>query len=152
MTLLYRCLFTQNFYHSDLTSLFCHTGDLGPIYGFQWRHFGAEYKDMHVDYTGQGVDQLRNVIETIKTNPNDRRLILCAWNPKGLCSHLCFHRFANDSTVQPKQQSFEPCMKCTDFCLQIYRTWLCHRVMHLCSFMLQMENCRANFINDLQTW
>ena len=58
-------------------------GDLGPVYGFQWRHYGAEYKDMHTDYTGQGVDQLQNVIDTIKKNPNDRRIILCAWNPKG---------------------------------------------------------------------
>jgi len=59
-------------------------GDLGPVYGFQWRHFGAEYKDMHADYTGMGVDQLADVIHRIKTNPNDRRIILCAWNPKDL--------------------------------------------------------------------
>lgn len=56
-------------------------GDLGPVYGFQWRHFGAEYVDMHTDYTGQGIDQLANVIETIKTNPDSRRIILSAWNP-----------------------------------------------------------------------
>jgi len=36
-------------------------GDLGPVYGFQWRHFGADYKGMHADYTGQGVDQLAQV-------------------------------------------------------------------------------------------
>ena len=36
-------------------------GDLGPVYGFQWRHFGAEYTDMHADYTGKGVDQLAEV-------------------------------------------------------------------------------------------
>ncbi|OQV17793.1 Thymidylate synthase [Hypsibius exemplaris] len=59
-------------------------GDLGPVYGFQWRHFGAEYTDCHADYTGKGVDQLKNVIETIKKNPNDRRMIVCAWNPADL--------------------------------------------------------------------
>lgn len=58
-------------------------GDLGPVYGFQWRHFGASYKDMHTDYTGQGVDQLKNIIDTIKNDPNDRRMILCAWNAAG---------------------------------------------------------------------
>nr|XP_023022747.1 thymidylate synthase [Leptinotarsa decemlineata] len=56
-------------------------GDLGPIYGFQWRHFGAEYKGMHADYKNKGIDQLAHVINTIKTRPNDRRIIMCAWNP-----------------------------------------------------------------------
>ncbi|KAL1459395.1 hypothetical protein WDU94_011380 [Cyamophila willieti] len=59
-------------------------GDLGPVYGFQWRHFGAEYKDVFTNYTGQGIDQLQNVINTIKNNPNDRRIIMCAWNPVDL--------------------------------------------------------------------
>ncbi|EXC04416.1 Bifunctional dihydrofolate reductase-thymidylate synthase [Morus notabilis] len=59
-------------------------GDLGPIYGFQWRHFGARYTNMHADYTGQGFDQLLDVINKIKNNPDDRRIILSAWNPYDL--------------------------------------------------------------------
>jgi len=59
-------------------------GDLGPVYGFQWRHFGATYKDMHTDYTGQGVDQLAECISKIKNNPEDRRIIMSAWNPADL--------------------------------------------------------------------
>jgi len=59
-------------------------GDLGPVYGWQWRHFGAEYKDRTTDYTGQGVDQLAEVIHKIKNKPNDRRIILSAWNPADL--------------------------------------------------------------------
>ena len=59
-------------------------GDLGPVYGFQWRHFGAEYADMHADYTGKGVDQLKDCIHKIINNPEDRRIILTAWNPADL--------------------------------------------------------------------
>ena len=55
--------------------------DLGPVYGFQWRHFGAKYKTMHDDYKGCGVDQLQQLIHTIKTDPTNRRMILSAWNP-----------------------------------------------------------------------
>ncbi|CAK9857715.1 unnamed protein product [Sphagnum jensenii] len=59
-------------------------GDLGPVYGFQWRHFGARYTDMHADYSGQGFDQLADVIHKIRTNPDDRRILLSAWNPADL--------------------------------------------------------------------
>ena len=59
-------------------------GDLGPVYGFQWRHFGAEYVDAKADYTGQGVDQIAEVISKLKSNPYDRRIILSAWNPADL--------------------------------------------------------------------
>lgn len=58
-------------------------GDLGPVYGFQWRHFGAEYKDPDSSYEGEGVDQLAECIRKIKEDPTDRRIILSAWNPKG---------------------------------------------------------------------
>ena len=56
-------------------------GDLGPVYGFQWRHFGAQYVNCHTDYTGQGVDQLARIVHTLRANPYDRRLVLSAWNP-----------------------------------------------------------------------
>ncbi|PGH34638.1 thymidylate synthase [[Emmonsia] crescens] len=59
-------------------------GDLGPVYGFQWRHFGAEYIDAQTDYTGQGVDQIAEVVRKLKENPYDRRIILSAWNPADL--------------------------------------------------------------------
>lgn len=55
-------------------------GDLGPLYGYQWRHWGAEYKGWRENYDGQGIDQLKNLIEGIKTNPYSRRHILSSWN------------------------------------------------------------------------
>jgi len=58
-------------------------GDLGPIYGFQWRHFNAEYSDSSKCYQGDGIDQLQEIIDTLQ-NPetrNSRRMIMTAWNP-----------------------------------------------------------------------
>ena len=55
--------------------------DLGAIYGFQWRHFGAEYDNYDSDYSGKGVDQLKYVVEMLKKDPTDRRMIVSAWNP-----------------------------------------------------------------------
>lgn len=59
-------------------------GDLGPVYGFQWRHFGAAYVDARHDYAGEGVDQLAEVLRKLRYAPYDRRIILCAWNPADL--------------------------------------------------------------------
>jgi len=59
-------------------------GDLGPVYGYQWRHFGAPYKTMNDDYTGKGVDQLKEVIRMIKEDPYSRRIIMSAWNPSDI--------------------------------------------------------------------
>jgi len=55
--------------------------DLGTIYGWEWRHFGAKYVDYLTDYSNQGVDQLRRVVETLKTKPDSRQMLVVAWNP-----------------------------------------------------------------------
>jgi thymidylate synthase len=76
-------------------------GDLGPVYGFQWRFFNAPYNDCNTDYTGKGKDQLQQIIDNLK-NPEtrtSRRHILTAWNPAQLdemalppCHMICqFH-------------------------------------------------------------
>lgn len=63
-------------------------GNLGPVYGSQWRSW--EYTTQSINYSGAGeqtvyhkhtLDQIANVIEQVKTNPDSRRLIVSAWNP-----------------------------------------------------------------------
>jgi thymidylate synthase len=56
-------------------------GDCGPIYGFQWRHFGTSYKGYSYNYNGLGIDQLENCIKLIKQDPTSRRIFMSAWNP-----------------------------------------------------------------------
>lgn len=69
-------------------------GEYGPSYGYQWRHFGKKYDDLkgqeQKDSLGtfkneyQGVDQLKNAINLIKTDPTSRRILVTAWNPECL--------------------------------------------------------------------
>lgn len=71
--------------HLDNTGLLHYKeGDIGPLYGFQWRHFGAEYNGKDVDYTGKGEDQLYNLIEGLTEDPYGRRHIISAWNASDL--------------------------------------------------------------------
>jgi thymidylate synthase len=74
----------------DSRGLAYEAGNCGPIYGFQWRHWGVDIKEMmesgrynadELDDSIGGYDQLSNVIETLKTDPYDRRMVVSCWNP-----------------------------------------------------------------------
>lgn len=87
-------------------------GDLGPVYGFQWRHFGAKYETAESDYEGKGVDQLAQVIDKIKNEPFDRRIILSAWNPKDMelmalppCHMFAQFHVSNPSTSKSERDT-----------------------------------------------
>ena len=56
-------------------------GDAGPVYGFNFRHYGAKYIDCDTDYKGQGYDQVAEVIRLIKEEPGSRRILINLWNP-----------------------------------------------------------------------
>ena len=67
-------------------------GDIGPMYGFQWRHYGAEYKGCDHDYMNQGIDQLSNVIKTLKEDPYSRRILMTTVNMSDIdngCLYPC---------------------------------------------------------------
>ena len=80
-------------------------GDLGPIYGFQWRHFGAEYTHSDDNYNNKGIDQLKYIIDEIKKNPQSRRLLFSAWNPVNLKDmalppcHVSFQFYIEDNYI-----------------------------------------------------
>ncbi len=58
-----------------------HEGDLGPVYGHQWRNFGATLRE-DGSYAQDGKDQIREVVRDIREKPNSRRLIVTGWNPR----------------------------------------------------------------------
>lgn len=72
-------------------------GDLGPVYGKQWRDW--------VTPDGKHIDQLANAVELIKNNPNSRRIIVCAWNPSDINKmalppcHTLFQFYVNNGEL-----------------------------------------------------
>lgn len=59
------------------------TNDLGPTYGFEWRHFGAKYHGID-NYSKQGVDQIKWVLKKLKKYPENKRLVVSQWNPQDI--------------------------------------------------------------------
>ena len=72
-------------------------GDLGPVYGYQWRN-----------WNGDGIDQIKEVVETIKHNPDSRRMIVSAWNPSVLpdTSVSFSENVANNKAALPPCHAF----------------------------------------------
>lgn len=56
-------------------------GDMGPMYGFQWKHFNAEYNGCSANYEGKGINQLEQVIEDLQNNKYSRRILMTTYNP-----------------------------------------------------------------------
>ena len=69
-------------------------GDLGPIYGFQWRNWNND-----------GIDQIKGVINSLKTNPDSRRLLVTAWNP----SVLPDNDYSFSENIQNGKAALPPC-------------------------------------------
>ena len=76
-------------------------GDLGPVYGAQWRHFGDT-----------SLDQIHEIVNTLKTNPNDRRMLCLAYNPSALedmalppC-HVMFQFYARELSRDERMRIF----------------------------------------------
>jgi thymidylate synthase len=90
-------------------------GELGPIYGSQWRNWGANFKEVlnedrnkayHITTTG--IDQISNLINDLKTNPDSRRLMVTAWNPGDLEAsvlppcHYGFQMYTRELTLKER--------------------------------------------------
>ncbi|MBL8721347.1 MAG: thymidylate synthase [Myxococcales bacterium] len=79
-------------------------GDLGPVYGHQWRNFGASLRD-DGSYAHDGVDQIKDVLDQLAKNPHSRRMIVSGWNPREATQvalppcHTLFQLYAQDGAL-----------------------------------------------------
>lgn len=88
------------------------SGDLGPVYGFQWRNFNGSVEDYHNGWgESTGFDQIDWVVNELKTNPESRRMVVSAWNPNQL------HKMA----LPPCHWSFELYVEGTELNMKLHQ-------------------------------
>lgn len=85
------------------------SGDMGPMYGWNWRHFGATYSNMDADYNGTGYDQLKNVINLLLNDKNSRRIVMTTYDPSKVeqavlppCHGLCVQFYVENNLLHCK--------------------------------------------------
>lgn len=93
-------------------------GELGPIYGKQWVNWGGWYSENHGNSNGtrgvdfKGVNQIQNAIDTLKTDPDSRRIIVSAWNVGELNSmklppcHWAFELYSQEMTEEDRKNAW----------------------------------------------
>ena len=97
-------------------------GSYGPAYGFQLRHWGAEFEGDDADYTGKGIDQLQYIVDLLKDKEkrNSRRILFSYWNPSVIemvplpSCHLLYDFFVNPDTKELSVSFFQ---RSNDFAL-----------------------------------
>lgn len=104
--------FGEHLYNNDKSVY--HYGDLGPVYGKQWRDWGGKHIDWDSTVINEkGVDQVKEVIEKLKTNPDDRRIIISAWNVGELKTmalppcHYCCQFYTKKMTLEERLKYYE---------------------------------------------
>ena len=101
--------FGEHLYNNDKSVY--HYGDLGPVYGKQWRDWGGKHTDWDSTVINEkGVDQVKEVIEKLKTNPDDRRIMISAWNVGEIKDmalppcHYCCQFYTKKMTFKEREQ------------------------------------------------
>ena len=106
-------------------------GELGPIYGAQWRDWGGEFSEHHSDRKGgtgrhfKGIDQISQTIHTLKTNPDSRRIIVNAWNVDSLKDmvlppcHWAFELYTEETDLGKRRLSLKWHQRSCDFFLGV---------------------------------
>jgi dihydrofolate reductase/thymidylate synthase len=80
-------------------------GDIGPLYGYTWRHWGYPYEGCDKDYKGKGIDQIQQCLDLIKKDPNSRRIVFSGWNVSELDNavlnpcHVLYQFYVNDGKL-----------------------------------------------------
>ncbi len=88
-------------------------GETGPIYGFQWRHWGAAYAPGQTEYSGQGIDQVARVIDSLQTDPFSRRHVISGWNVSDL-DQMCLPPCFPAGTLVPTRDGYKEIQQLTD--------------------------------------
>jgi len=131
--------------------------DLGPMYGFQWRHFNAEYKDCNQNYDGKGFDQLKYILSELKSNPTSRRLIFTTYNPAQAFQGVLFpcHGICIQFNVEPINDAIDTYklnisenQRSCDYFLGVPFNIASYAMLNymVCSVLNSDKNCRYKFV------